>query len=246
MNSFAVFAESLINPLIAKYFGFRVIRNFPQFDEVRNELIEKLKIEVIIDGGANRGQWTKRLRDQIKDHKVISFEPVVENFQYLVKELSSDVNWSGMNCALGEAEGSSTINLSNNMSMSASLKEPLKHVDVYPTVKFENSEVIHVKRLDEFDFFNGPGPFFLKLDVQGFELEALKGATGILNKVALIEVETSFREMYRGEVLHTQLVSWMEERGFSVFTIAPPAIDKSGRIGYLDVLLVNESFEKKL
>jgi FkbM family methyltransferase len=246
MNPLAYIAESLINPLIAKCFGFRVIRNFPQFDEVRNELIEKLNIEIIIDGGANRGQWTKRLRDQIIDRKVISFEPVAENFQHLAKELSNDINWTGMNYALGETEGSSTINLSNNMSMSASLKEPLNHVDVYPTVKFENAEVINVKRLDEFDFFNGPGPFFLKLDVQGYELEALKGATEILDKVALIEVETSFREMYKGEVLHTQLVSWMEERGFSVFTIAPPAIDKSGRIGYLDVLLINNSYETNL
>jgi len=105
---------------------------------------------------------------------------------------------------------------------------------------------IQVVRLDESRIKDELGPLLLKLDVQGFEHEALKGASALLDKVALIEIETSFREMYAGELKHTELITYLESQGFTIYTIAPPAIDELGRIGYLDCLLLNTSFESKL
>jgi len=246
MKNLTQFADTFLNPLLSRYIGFRIIRSFPTFDEVRNRLIKELQILSAIDGGANQGQWAMRLRGQNKEINIFSFEPVSFTFEALSKNAANDTKWEVLNFALGEFAGLKQINLSDNLSMSASIKDPLDHLEVYPSVKFENSESIKVIRLDESGAANEPGPLLLKLDVQGFELEALKGARLIMKKVALIEIETSFREMYTGEVKHTQLITWLESEGFTIYTIAPPAIDKLGRIGYLDCLLLNTTFEEKL
>jgi FkbM family methyltransferase len=176
----------------------------------------------------------------------VSFEPVSFTFAQLSKNSAKDSNWEIENYALGEFEASADINLSDNSSMSASIKDPLMHTEIYPSVKFENSETIQVIRLDESRVKDELGPLLLKLDVQGFEHEALKGASALLDKVALIEIETSFREMYAGELKHTELITYLESKGFTIYTIAPPAIDKLGRIGYLDCLLLNTEFERNL
>jgi len=240
------FAEKFINPLLSKCLGFRVIRSYPSFDEVRNRLVKELGIECAIDGGANLGQWAMRLREHNKSIKIFSFEPVSFTFAQLSKNSAEDTRWEVANYALGEFEVLSKINLSDNSSMSASIKDPLFHIEVYPSVKFENFETIQVIRLDASRIVDEPGPLLLKLDVQGFEHEALKGAGKILSRVALVEIETSFREMYAGELKHTDLIAWLEGQGFTIYTIAPPALDQLGRIGYLDCLLLNTSFEGKL
>jgi FkbM family methyltransferase len=238
--------DGSLNPLLAKLTGFRVVRDFPKLDDVRNSILNKLEIGIAIDGGANQGQWAKRLRNSFPLIQINSFEPVSSQYQILYDNSKSDHNWNVFNEALGSVEGSANINLASNDSMSASLRNPTQHLQAHPTVTFRGTEKISIKRLDSFDFGKKEDLLFLKLDVQGFEIDALLGSEKILNNVAMIEVETSYRQMYEGEMNHTNLVSWLESRGFEVFTISQPSFDRNGRVGYLDCLLVNSKFIDKI
>jgi FkbM family methyltransferase len=235
-----------INSKVAKLTGYRVVKDFPLFDETRNLILESVNIQIAIDGGANQGQWASRLRAHFPSINIHSFEPVSTEFKVLQNNSSKDPFWFVYNRALGIEKGKALIHLADNNSMSSSLRNPTQHLDVYPTVKFSGSEEISVDRLDSYKFGSGSELLFVKLDVQGFEKEALEGAENLLNRVGLIEIETSYRQMYAGELNHTKLVSWLELKGFEVFTISQPSFDSNGRVGYFDCLLINSRLIDKI
>ncbi len=59
-------------------------------------------------------------------------------------------------------------------------------------------------------------PDFLKLDVQGFELQVLSGATQILKSVEAVMMEVSLIEINKGAPMLAEVVQFMAERGFEV------------------------------
>jgi len=62
-------------------------------------------------------------------------------------------------------------------------------------------------------------PDFLKLDVQGYELEVLKGAESILASVEVVFTEVNHIEIYRGAPLAAELIAWLAARGFALHDI---------------------------
>ncbi len=238
----AEWLDQNLNTFFGKLFGFRIIRSYPKLEEVRNHLIKKLDIKTAFDGGANQGQWAFRLRKNNPEINIISFEPVKQAFNKLVENSKNDPNWVAHNVALGKEAGTAKINLANNDFMSSSILAPSNHLSSFPNVEFSYYEEINVVRLDslseKFDF----NCSLLKLDVQGFEFEALNGASDLLDKIALIELETAFRPMYTGEKNHSQILRWLEDRNFEVYSVSQPSVDKDGRVGYMDCLLVNSRF----
>lgn len=238
----AEWLDQNLNTFFGKLFGFRIIRSYPKLEEVRNHLIKKLDIKTAFDGGANQGQWAFRLRKNNPEINIISFEPVKQAFNKLVENSKNDPNWVAHNVALGKEAGTAKINLANNDFMSSSILAPSNHLSSFPNVEFSDYEEINVVRLDslseKFDF----NCSLLKLDVQGFEFEVLNGASNLLDKVALIELETAFRPMYTGEKNHSQILRWLEDRNFEVYSVSQPSVDKDGRVGYMDCLLVNSRF----
>ena len=59
-------------------------------------------------------------------------------------------------------------------------------------------------------------PSLLKIDVQGFELEVLKGATGLLPEIDAVSVEASDVELYEGQALLGEIERFLDEAGFRV------------------------------
>jgi FkbM family methyltransferase len=238
----AEWLDQNLNPFIGKLFGFRVVRSYPKLEEVRNDLIKNLDIKTAFDGGANQGQWASRLRKNNPQIKIISYEPVKQAFNKLVENSKNDPNWVVHNLALGMQSGIAKINLANNDFMSSSILTPTDHLSSFPTVEFSDYEEITVVRLDSMTDALESNCSLLKLDVQGFEFEALNGAGNLLENVALIELETAFRPMYKGEMSHSQILRWLEARNFEVYSISQPSVDQAGRVGYVDCLLINSRF----
>lgn len=69
------------------------------------------------------------------------------------------------------------------------------------------------------DEFKGESPDFLKLDVQGYELEVLKGAEQTLKGVRMILAEVNLIDIHKGVPLLSELVAWLNERGFVAFDV---------------------------
>ncbi len=66
---------------------------------------------------------------------------------------------------------------------------------------------------------HGRAPDFLKMDVQGYELEVLKGATRSLPSIQVILAEVNFLDLHDGVPLLAQFISWMHDRGWAAYDI---------------------------
>ena len=62
-------------------------------------------------------------------------------------------------------------------------------------------------------------PVLLKADVQGYELEVLKGATRCLASTELLILEVSFRKIYKDSALAHEIIAYVGERGFRIYEI---------------------------
>src|SRR5207249_8140221 len=109
------------------------------------------------------------------------------------------------------------------------------------STKIVRRERIKITTIDS--FFDGQysltPEILLKLDVQGFELEALKGAAGSLPRIRVVQAELSLAPLYKDAPLFAEVVSYLENQGFEMFTIIPGFKDgKSGRLLQADGIFV--------
>lgn len=232
-----------MNDNLSKHTGFRVKRSQVEWDAYRKNLLKKLNIEVVLDVGANRGQWANRvLKDLEKpsDIEMWSFEPASSSFSILTNEAKRNPNWHVLQIALGRVDGTSILNLSSNESQSASIRRPKEHLSHFQSVEFHGFETIQVQRLDNFASDLAGKRIYLKLDVQGFEKEVLEGSSGLLDWVKAIEIETSFFEMYEGQALHFEILTTLNELGFSVRRYSEPALTDFGDISYIDAIAIKD------
>lgn len=107
-------------------------------------------------------------------------------------------------CALGAAPGEGRMHLATRTDSSSLLALGARQKAIYG---MEESGVLRVsiKRLDACLPTLLPRPVLLKIDVQGFELEVLKGATGMLPHIDAVYVEASYVELYEGQALHEEI-----------------------------------------
>jgi hypothetical protein len=79
-------------------------------------------------------------------------------------------------------------------------------------------------------------PALLKLDVQGFELQALAGCEDVLPRFDWVYVECSFMELYAGQSLADEVIAWLRERGLRLAGVYHMAYDDRGRAVQADFL----------
>jgi hypothetical protein len=102
----------------------------------------------------------------------------------------------------------------------------------------DHVELVQVTTLDDWWEANGRPPVdIVKLDVQGFELEALKGARRLLAAGSLaILAEVSFAPLYEGSCLYHEVATFLEAAGFTLYQLYYPRSDWRGRLLYADAL----------
>lgn len=162
-------------------------------------LIEKydLKINGVIHAGAHHGQEYIAYKNiGIKD--IVFIEPCQASFQVLKARFSEDRHVMMFNCAIGASSFTGNMHIEvANQGQSNSLLKPTKHIEQYPDIKFGAMEQVRVHRLDELSFdrkqYN-----MLYMDIQGYELEALKGASTVLKYIDCIYTEVNREELYEG------------------------------------------------
>jgi FkbM family methyltransferase len=230
-------AEKL-NSIASKLTGFEVHRSSPSFNSIRAKAIQLLAIDTVVDGGANSGQWAQGILSNNSSFvKLHSFEPVPTPFSELMVISDGVENWFAHNKALGASEGKLSMNISSNAAMSSSALSFGEHSKVYPNVSFVGEVLVDMVRLDSYSQILGES-IFLKLDLQGFEPEAVAGASGILDRVLMLEVETCYSPMYEGQKTHYEFVPELLSMGYEFIAATSPSQDHSGKWVYTDVLLV--------
>ena len=198
-------------------------------DKRLTKTLQHFKIDLVLDVGANTGQFAQKLIDGGFKGKVISFEPLSSCHKILQHKAHSYNNWEIYErTAIGSENTESEINISENSVSSSLLKIKESHLQGEPTSRYVGKEKIKISRLDDVaKTMNLEGKnIFLKIDVQGFEMEVLKGATELLAKTKLVSVELSLVPVYEnGNVLFQDVIKYFEERGFYLFGFQTAFVD---------------------
>jgi FkbM family methyltransferase len=224
-----------INDFLTRYFGIRVSRARPTFDLARSSLLRRASATLVVDGGANRGQWAQAIRKEFHNLSILSVEPISSAFEVLASHAAKDSSWKCINVALSDQMGRATMNVASNGQQSSSLLNPKNHLEYYPSVDFPETQETQVVTLDSLDISNNEH-VYLKLDLQGHELPALKGARKLLHQVVGIELEMTTVEMYEGQATFLEVASYLESLGFKVYSLSDPFRGQDGQTIYLDVL----------
>ncbi len=211
-------------------------------------LMSNLNIDTVFDVGANDGDYSRILRILGYKNRIISFEPLKSVFELLQKESSKKKNWFAYNYAIGEENTFSTINIAGNSYSSSILEMLPAHVESEPKSKYIGREKIEIKRLDSVfsSFCNDDNKIMLKIDTQGYEKNVIDGASGILDKISLIQLEMSIIPMYKNETLFTEMISYLDEKGFQLASLEDGFYNnKTGQLLQVDGIFVNKHLLSK-
>ena len=169
----------------------------------------------VIDGGANVGQFARAAAETYPRAEVHSFEPLAAAISEFRRNLADQPRVHLHEVALGAKDGKITFYPNANSQSSSILPEAAGHGDRFVHDKQLTAIQVSVARLDTvFADRQLPRPILLKLDLQGYELEALKGAMQLLKTTDYILTETVFLKMYENEPLFGELMDWLREAGF--------------------------------
>jgi FkbM family methyltransferase len=176
---------------------------------------------VIVDAGAYYGEETCTMAKLWKNGHVHAFEPVTQLFGILAKNTKDTPNISIYNTALGkectyiEMFLSSEKEAEDKITMSSSLLPPKDHLLYSSATFFDKSEMVEVTTLDQWaEDYGIERVDMLWLDMQGYELPALKAAPKVLSTVSVILTELEFVEAYEGQPLYKEVRKWLEGQGF--------------------------------
>jgi FkbM family methyltransferase len=180
---------------------------------------QRYGVNVVLDVGANRGQYARSLRRAGYRGHIVSFEPVRHDFEELSRRASRDPKWTVHQLALGRAEGSIDINVAPS-GLSSALPPSQYGGQRYQTLTDAMTETVRVVRLDEIlddvlAHVPDPRPY-LKLDTQGFDLEVFAGLGERTKDLVGMQSEVALLRIYEGMPHMRESLAVYEAAGFEV------------------------------
>lgn len=194
-------------------------------------------IRTVVDIGANHGQFALAARHCFPKAAIFSFEPLPGPAESFRRVFASDAAVRLHAAAIGDQKGSATIHVSARDDSSSLLPITEAQNRLFPGTAETATQTIEIGRL--VDYLNAADimpPALLKLDVQGFELMALRGCEDLLGRFAYVYTECSFVELYAGQALADEAIAWLRERGFRLGGVYNMAYDRTGRAVQADFL----------
>jgi FkbM family methyltransferase len=201
-----------------------------------DRLLRHCGIDLVLDVGANTGQYAAELRAHGYAGRIVSFEPLAAAHAQLSR--AAGAGWEvAPRMAIGDSEGTVTIHLAGN-SVSSSILDMLPaHERAAPGSAYVAAETVPLKRLDGVagGYLGDSRRVLLKIDTQGYEDRVLAGAAGLLDRVAAIQTELSLVPLYAGQLLFDEMRRRIELLGFELFAVFPGYVDeRTGQTLQLD------------
>jgi FkbM family methyltransferase len=231
---------------IVRYLGFEVRRYSIDTSDraLMKRCMDYLSIDLLIDIGANLGQYATACRDAGYKGQIISLEPLKSVFIDLKKLADRDGKWYAFNYGAGKLNDELIINVSDNRASSSLFDVTKLSTDAAPESGFVGKEKISVVSLDSFllekiEAYRNP---YLKIDVQGYELEVLEGAKELLHRVKGVQLEMSFVPLYDQGPLYKEVIAFMEAQNFELYSILPDFRNRTtGKMLQADGIFINKS-----
>jgi FkbM family methyltransferase len=172
----------------------------------------------IVDAGAHHGWFFHCWKDWCPPATVHAFEPAVEAFEEARRLYGSDPDIHIHNAALSREPGMLTLNVMEQSRVSSSFLMPVE--ETWREIDYHHGAIaprrVPVHRLDDYDL---GAVHLLKIDVQGFEIEVLEGATKTLARTDYVFVEAAIRPLYHGAPRFTTVHDWLDVHGFHLMAM---------------------------
>lgn len=211
----------------------------PSLEHLR--VLRMMNVETVVDIGANRGQFALAARRMFPNARIESFEPLPGPAALYQRVFEGDGCARLHECAIAPEPGTTEIHISARDDSSSLLPITDLQSRLFPGTAEAGRQVIRLSRLiDELPPDVLSTPALLKLDVQGFELQALAGCEALLDRFAWVYVECSFVELYKGQALADEVVDFLHSHRFALRGVYNLFYDTSGKAVQGDFL-----FERK-
>ena len=202
-----------------------------------NSVLKYLDCNTVIDVGGNRGQFALAARHHFPEATIVSFEPLAAPAGIFRDIFASDRKVVQHVAAIGPESGSREIHVSGHDDSSSLLPISELQEENFPGTAAVETAQVRIGPLDEFlDATDIAAPAMLKLDVQGFELDALRGCEKLLANFEWVYCECSFVELYIGQNLAADVIDWLAARGFRLTRIYNFSNDRNGQAVQADFL----------
>jgi FkbM family methyltransferase len=208
--------RSIIKTALARY-GYAVVRSdLPGYFFA--DWVTRLGTDLVFDVGANIGDYALQLRSRGYAGRIVSFEPLTEVFEELSKRAKSEGKWTALNLALGQEVGEFEINIGDYTVTSSFRCVTDSHAETHAWARSSCKQTAKMTRLDDiFDHHARPDDrVVLKMDVQGFEDQVLRGGLKSLPRISGIQTEMAIVPTYSGQTDMLSQIRWLEGVGFKL------------------------------
>jgi FkbM family methyltransferase len=200
------------------------------------------RIDLLLDVGANIGQYAQRARQEGYTKRIVSIEPSSEAHAILTRTAQSDPLWTvHERCALGAAMGERTLNISGNSQSSSLLDMLPAHVTAASSSAYVGREQTPIVTLDSLieRYRTANERVFVKIDTQGFEQEVLDGAKSSLADISGVQVELSLVPLYESQELYDYFLRRLEAQGFRLWSVIPGfSSPTTGQLLQMDAIML--------
>ncbi|HKU68674.1 MAG TPA: FkbM family methyltransferase [Candidatus Baltobacteraceae bacterium] len=198
-----------------------------------NALREHVDVRGVVHVGAHRGQEVAHYQ-RAGISQIVLIEPNPSNYAYLEAEFGKNSDITVLPYAITDFDGHVEMNVNHSRTgndESSSILRLKRLAEIVPTVQTVETVRVASRRLDTlYDSSALRGCNFLNIDIQGAELQALRGARAFLRDVDAILIETNLIEMYEGCALEPQIEDELNSLGFDcVERVYHELYDAAGR-----------------
>lgn len=212
------------------------------FDMMKALQQQSFSFGMILDGGANIGQFARAAVETFPEAKVIAIEPLPDIAQRLRENLKDRPQVQVKETALGSSDGILTFHRNAYSLASSALSLLPEAATTFPGLAEVETLEVPVTRIDSiFPGMELVSPFLIKLDLQGFELEALRGAQRTLRHTDFLLLEIAFQPLYDAEPRFEELLDYVRAAGFRFLRPLDVLRDARGVIVQMDALFEHVS-----
>lgn len=198
---------------------------------------------VILDVGASTGATVATYRGLLPRAAVHCFEPFPQSLATLHERFDNDPNVTIVPLGVGDESGTATFHVNNAPATNSLLPRPTDGTRLYPTAGAPKETItIETTTLDAYaDEHAITHAAILKLDIQGGEQRAIRGAHNLLSeqRIDAVYTEVQFAPLYEGAPTLDELWRDLRQLGYTLVDLYNPHHTPGGRATYADALFVS-------
>ncbi|MFZ2161795.1 MAG: FkbM family methyltransferase [Sideroxyarcus sp.] len=221
-----------------KPFGRMAVRD--RFADIKARLATESP--TIIDGGANKGAITELFLRQYRSPVIHAFEPIPELANALRQKFSDNKNVTIYCAAIGAEAKHISFNITNQLSSSSVLNPSALNRGIHGK-KMDIRQIVEVQQIRLEEAIHEHSEIdLLKLDIQGYELEALKGCGKLLDHIKIITTEIEFVTLYDGQPLFGDIDVFLRSHGFRMLNLYELYTHPNGQLTAGDAVYLNSKY----